>query len=308
MRDADALHRVVDVIGEIGDRHVLGFLRRRAGTRHGGDLDHAADVAQRVELLVVDVARMVAQRADAGMRGDDRRARAVAPPAACVSRETCATSTSMPSRFSSAIAARPSAERPPCSPAASPRSGARDGAVAERVVAVMGQREIARAERAEAREPARGRCRRRSRSPRGHDRPGRRRAAPPRSRRRCGTARAPLAVRPMARIASSMAMARAKAASPSPACAGPAAHRRQSSRRRCRRAASSAGRRAAWRRRTGRAVRPGDVDMGVEGEEAAVQRERVGHADGRVAAASRQVDRLPSAHPFVYFPITAGSY
>ena len=44
--------------------------------------------------------------------------------AACtiVSREVWATSTSMPARFSAAIAARPSADRPPCSVSRSPRS------------------------------------------------------------------------------------------------------------------------------------------------------------------------------------------
>ena len=75
--DADAPHRVVDMVGEVGDGDGLRLGVAAEERRHRGDLDHAARVAQRIELRIVHVARMVAQGTDAGMRGHHRRARHV---------------------------------------------------------------------------------------------------------------------------------------------------------------------------------------------------------------------------------------
>ena len=68
MREADAVYGVVDMVGVVGDGDFLGLLAGAQEARHRGDLHDAADVAQRVELFVVEVAGIVAQRADAGMR------------------------------------------------------------------------------------------------------------------------------------------------------------------------------------------------------------------------------------------------
>ena len=74
MLHANALHRIVDVIDEVGHRHLgLLFAGLEEG-RHGGDLYDAADILQRVELLVIHVAGVVAQSLDAGMGGEHRSA------------------------------------------------------------------------------------------------------------------------------------------------------------------------------------------------------------------------------------------
>jgi hypothetical protein len=75
MFDANAAHRVVHMIRKIGHRDFLWLGVGLQERRYRGDLHDAADVFQHVELPVIHVARMVAQRADAGMGGDDRGAR-----------------------------------------------------------------------------------------------------------------------------------------------------------------------------------------------------------------------------------------
>ena len=235
MRDADAPHRIIDVVGEIrrpSPRPAWPPARRKRGT--AVICTTPPHVAQRVELRVVEVARMVAQRADAGMR---RHAPACASSAAAcsiASRETCATSTSMPSRFISAIAgAAERADRPPCSVSASPRSVRGIGGIGQRVVAVMGERHVARAERAKRREAARGRGRMAwPFSTAGTIGEQRRRAAPPRSRRRCGRrARRCRSAAPMAadRLQHRRRRGRRRPSSASARAAGPAARRRRSS-------------------------------------------------------------------------------
>ena len=76
--------------------------------------------------------------------------------AACsiASRETCATSTSMPSRFISAMAARPSGGQAAMLGLGVAQIGARDGGIGQRVVAVVGEREVARAAPAQGGEAA----------------------------------------------------------------------------------------------------------------------------------------------------------
>ncbi len=60
MCQADALHHVIHVVHELGHAHrVAPSLWAQEG-RHGGNLHHAAGVAQCIQLLVVQVARMVA--------------------------------------------------------------------------------------------------------------------------------------------------------------------------------------------------------------------------------------------------------
>ena len=121
MRDTDPAHGVVDVVREVGDRYGLGARIRPQEASDRRDVHRAADVAQRVELLVIQIAGMVARArtqecvATTGVREAD---------AACsiAALEACDTSTSIPSAFSAAIASRPSALRPPCSSTGSPRS------------------------------------------------------------------------------------------------------------------------------------------------------------------------------------------
>jgi hypothetical protein len=68
MLQADAPHRIVNVIGEVAHCHGVGLRVLFQEGSDGGDLDDAADIAQRVQLCVVHVARMIAERAHAGMR------------------------------------------------------------------------------------------------------------------------------------------------------------------------------------------------------------------------------------------------
>jgi hypothetical protein len=130
-----------------------GAAAGRRARAHRRDLHHPADIAQRIELPVVEIARMIAQRADAGMRGDDRaarkagrlhhrRARGVrdidhdAEPVHLADRAA-------PERTQPAVLLRRVAE-----------IGARIGGIGQLVMAVMGEREIDRAQFAQAGELA----------------------------------------------------------------------------------------------------------------------------------------------------------
>ena len=221
---------------------------------------------------------MVAQRADAGMGRHDRRARQLGRlQHRCLARHArrrpaCRAGSSPRSPRG------PSGDSPPCSVSRSPRSARGLDGIGQRVVAVMGQRHVARAELAKRRQPGQVAGRRRSRSPRRDDREDAVALGRLDLVGRGGAAGAPVALRPWRGSPAAWRWRGRRRRPRPPACGGPAAHRRRSSRRPGRRAASSADRRGACRPRRRRGRRPGDVDMGVEGEQAAVQVGRIGHA------------------------------
>ncbi len=62
MGDADAAHHVINMIGEIGRRDLARLRVLLQKRRDGGDLDDAAHVLQGIELFIVEVAGMIAER------------------------------------------------------------------------------------------------------------------------------------------------------------------------------------------------------------------------------------------------------
>ena len=58
----------IALVGEVGDGNVLRLGVRLQERRYRRDLDHPLDVANHVQLPIRHVARMIAQRTDAGMR------------------------------------------------------------------------------------------------------------------------------------------------------------------------------------------------------------------------------------------------
>src|SRR5271156_4288630 len=72
MREANALHHVIHVVHELSHTHrVTTSLWAQEGW-HGGDLHDTAGIAQCIQLLVIQVARVVTQRGDTRMRRHHR--------------------------------------------------------------------------------------------------------------------------------------------------------------------------------------------------------------------------------------------